>query len=63
MSNELLTNVQIWAQHYDLNDQVKLFLEHGFDTLLSISEINEEDIKALGITAIGTKKKKNSCSS
>jgi len=56
-SNTLLNNVHIWAERYDLLDNIKILVDNGFDTLLTISKIDDSDLKAMGFTSIGTKKK------
>jgi len=52
-----LQKVKTWALKYDLNEEIEILIDNGFENLQSLSLITEGDLDAMGFTKIGTKKK------
>jgi len=55
MSNQ--ANLKAWARKYDLEAEIVILIENGFDTLQSVVAIDEKDLDTMGLTKVGTKKK------
>jgi len=52
-----IKRVKVWAAKYDLNAEVDILINNGFENLQSLSLLTESDLDAMGFTKIGTKKK------
>jgi len=51
-------NINVWARKYELIEFTQIFFDNGFDTLASLMNITDSDLLALGITKVGSRKKK-----